>query len=310
MCQLLIKKSYHMIYLARLAVLLLALGVYPSCHGPDTSQCTDDLLCPFDTQCADLGTHSKCVPLTCGDGIIDEEFGESCDDGNTLSGDGCRGDCESNETCGNGVVDLMQGEACDGEGCESGCWGQTCGNSIVDTAIGEVCDDGNAVAGPDCSADCRTTHACGDGQVGDGEQCDDGNTVPGDGCTDCRIDGFPSCSWAWHGRGYYLFCDRSVSWMAARNECTKRGYQLAKIESLPENQFLAAHIGGRDSWIGLNDRDTEGDEVWADGSPLEFEPIWSEPQPNAGTDCVMIDKDGAWDDVECSGSLPFICEGL
>ncbi|MBX3251275.1 MAG: hypothetical protein KF901_29120 [Myxococcales bacterium] len=33
----------------------------------------------------------------CGDGFIDAAYGEECDDGNTLSGDGCRGDCRAVE---------------------------------------------------------------------------------------------------------------------------------------------------------------------------------------------------------------------
>ena len=37
--------------------------------------------------------------------------GEACDDGNTVSGDGCRGDCHKIEMCGDSVVDA--GEQCD-----------------------------------------------------------------------------------------------------------------------------------------------------------------------------------------------------
>ncbi len=33
------------------------------------------------------------VPAVCGDGIIDTEFGETCDDGNTTDGDGCPSNC-------------------------------------------------------------------------------------------------------------------------------------------------------------------------------------------------------------------------
>src|SRR5262252_4052633 len=39
---------------------------------------------------------------TCGNGIVDP--GEQCDDGNTVSGDGCRQDC-SLEGCNDGSVD-------------------------------------------------------------------------------------------------------------------------------------------------------------------------------------------------------------
>ncbi len=92
----------------------------------------------------------------CGDRRRDQ--GEQCDDGNNVSGDGCRADCRSNETCGNGQRD-----------------------------VSEQCDDGNTVAGDGCGVDCRLG-GCGDGTLDRGEQCDDGNDVSGDGCTDCSIE--------------------------------------------------------------------------------------------------------------------------
>ena len=33
--------------------------------------------------------------------------------GNNRSGDGCRSDCQSNESCGNRIVDIAAGEVCD-----------------------------------------------------------------------------------------------------------------------------------------------------------------------------------------------------
>jgi cysteine-rich repeat protein len=47
----------------------------------------------------------------CGDG--DTESDEVCDDGNNISGDGCRADCRGLEVCGDGLADTLSGEACD-----------------------------------------------------------------------------------------------------------------------------------------------------------------------------------------------------
>ncbi|MEZ4368813.1 MAG: hypothetical protein R2939_21420 [Kofleriaceae bacterium] len=53
--------------------------------------------------------------------------GEVCDDRNLLSGDGCSGDCLSDETCGNDYLDAIRGEQCDtgpalaGDGCTASC---------------------------------------------------------------------------------------------------------------------------------------------------------------------------------------------
>jgi cysteine-rich repeat protein len=61
--------------------------------------------------------------MACGNAYVDP--GEMCDDGNAVSADGCRSDCQSDERCGNGVIDV--GEACDDtnllshDGCSSRC---------------------------------------------------------------------------------------------------------------------------------------------------------------------------------------------
>jgi cysteine-rich repeat protein len=104
------------------------------CHNDCTLPRCGDAVVDFNEQC-DLGAsnndlpntacHTNCVPRRCGDTIVDTTF-EVCDDGNIFSGDGCSGDCRSNETCGNGVVDGFKGELCDDgnkrgkDGC-SGC---------------------------------------------------------------------------------------------------------------------------------------------------------------------------------------------
>lgn len=129
----------------------------------------------------------------CGNGLVDP--GELCDDGNSISGDGCSADCRSNETCGNLYLDVAVGEVCDdgnkvsGDGCSADCRSnERCGNGIVDIAAGEVCDDGNRVSGDGCSADCRSSELCGNRVVdyAIGEVCDDGNRISGDGCSaDC-----------------------------------------------------------------------------------------------------------------------------
>jgi cysteine-rich repeat protein len=64
-----------------------------------------------------------CLPRGCGNRVV--ELDEDCDDGNEVGGDGCRADCQSNETCGNGAIDV--GEECDDgnflsrDGCDSRC---------------------------------------------------------------------------------------------------------------------------------------------------------------------------------------------
>jgi cysteine-rich repeat protein len=150
----------------------------PACsdgQDNDGDQLTDY---PDDPDCESASdpTESSTTPGTCGDGILNE--GEVCDDGNTMDGDTCRGDCGQDYTlCGNGNLD--PGEACDdgntvdGDGCRGDC-GQDltlCGNGQLDP--GEICDDGlppgQSVCSEDCTAnngpcthdlDCMACHYC------------------------------------------------------------------------------------------------------------------------------------------------------
>jgi cysteine-rich repeat protein len=121
----------------------------------------------------------------CGDGALGPL--ETCDDGNTVDGDGCDSNCTPT-ACGNGIV--TAGEGCDdanladGDGCDSNCTATACGNGV--TTAGEECDDGNTTGADGCSPTC-TAEVCGNGTVDPGEDCDDGNLADGDACSaECR----------------------------------------------------------------------------------------------------------------------------
>jgi cysteine-rich repeat protein len=95
---------------------------------------------------------------TCGNNVI--EGIEDCDDGNTMSGDGCSDICEIETTCGDGAV---EGD--------------------------EECDDGNLADGDGCSSACTVEPVCGNGSVEGVEECDDGNLDDGDGCSSaCTVE--------------------------------------------------------------------------------------------------------------------------
>jgi cysteine-rich repeat protein len=147
---------------------------------PVPSVCAGGIICPPHLQCA--AAQAICIAGPCGDGITDDAVGETCDDGNVLSGDGCSPDCLIEETCGDGAV--TGGEECDdgnlvsGDGCSPECMiEEICGDGAV---IGrEECDDGNLVSGDGCSPECIFEETCGDGAVTGGEECD-ATPCPGD----------------------------------------------------------------------------------------------------------------------------------
>ena len=152
----------------------------------------DGQACTLDGTSSAYCVRGVCRPSICGDGVVDP--GERCDDGDTISGDGCSAHCDSDESCGNGIVDYAAGEQCDDgnvvdrDGCRSDCTIPRCGDGIVDTENGEACDEGAAnsnAPGATCRTNCQPQR-CGDGALDPGEACDDGNLIPGDGCSgDC-----------------------------------------------------------------------------------------------------------------------------
>ena len=101
---------------------------------------------------------------TCGDGVVASD--EGCDEGSENGADygGCSASCELTPFCGDGIVQDTYGEICDdglnlGGGpsaCAPGCQaiGARCGDSVVQVDQGESCDDGNTESNDGCSADC------------------------------------------------------------------------------------------------------------------------------------------------------------
>lgn len=104
----------------------------------------------------------------CGNGVLDP--GEVCDDGNTIDGDNCRGDC---------LQDMTR-----------------CGNQEVDP--GETCDDGNISPGDGCSGSCQVEECnasrCPGGCCDPDSFCLDGTQDDscggmGGACLDCLSEG-------------------------------------------------------------------------------------------------------------------------
>ena len=84
----------------------------------------------------------------CGDGK--QGIGETCDDGNTI----------------------------DGDGCDSNCTFTACGNGVIST--GEECDDGNTIAGDSCSPACLSEQQACSPQMCSNFDFDCSKLFPGD----------------------------------------------------------------------------------------------------------------------------------
>jgi|GEM_PF-1783789 len=132
----------------------------------------DDLIDLADPDCTDSTDDSEFPEAKCGNNFVDP--GETCDDGNSINGDGCSENCQTEPAiCGNGRAEGK-----------------------------EECDDGNTVDDDSCSNSCKTkiTGYCGDGIVDPGKEgCDDGNKTSLDGCSNsCQLEENPPVGCAYN----------------------------------------------------------------------------------------------------------------
>ncbi|XP_051793886.1 CD209 antigen-like protein A [Acanthochromis polyacanthus] len=65
----------------------------------------------------------------------------------------------------------------------------------------------------------------------------------------------------------YLLSQESGSWNKSREDCRSKGADLVVINSAEEQTFLS-EVASTNTWIGLNDIQTEGTWMWVDGTPL------------------------------------------
>ncbi len=156
-----------------------------------------------------------CEDSTCGDGVLHEDQGEECDDGDNYDeNDGCttrcafscvpddpdrncQNDCNPSSVCDGATHSCTAGEPlADNTLCDLGrgycvdavCVASTCGDGNPEP--NEECDLGDQNGTPDSGCTDRCTLAeCGDGEIGAREQCDDGNALNADACDgDCKVE--------------------------------------------------------------------------------------------------------------------------
>ena len=209
-----------------------------------------------------------------------------------------------------------------------------------DEAMGNLAEDdsSNGADGVISGAQWASTSVCdadpcdidGDGAdspVCGGGDCDDSNPAFGPFAADNEGDGIDhncdgmDCQGSMIGANYFNLCSDNVSWYMAEGLCLAGGYtSLASISSAAEQagiESLVLALGPPYDhyWLGLNDQQTEGSFVWADGDPFVYT-NWLPGEPNAAStseDCVHFWKMGAgsnagkWNDNECAYQLSYVC---
>ncbi|XP_006738173.1 C-type lectin domain family 17, member A [Leptonychotes weddellii] len=129
------------------------------------------------------------------------------------------------------------------------------------------------------------------------------------GLLDCTKVTCPEGWLPFEGKCYY-FSPTTKSWDEARKFCQENYSHLVIISSFAEQNFVAkAHGSPRVYWLGLNDREHEGDWKWLDGSPVTLS-FWDPEEPNNiyDEDCASMNKGGTWNDLSCDKTTYWICE--
>lgn len=142
--------------------------------------CNENVDCPGVQLCNTSANPNACVNPGCGNHVL--ELNEGCDDGNTVSNDGCTSAC---------LLEL--GEACTAS---SACASGAC--AAIDAIC--VCDEnadcptGTPVCKLAADPNLCVVAGCGNGVLEMGEACDDDNTTNGDGCNGgCLLEIGQSC---------------------------------------------------------------------------------------------------------------------
>jgi hypothetical protein len=189
-----------------------------------------------------------------------------------------------------------------------------CGNGLVEAD--EECDDGDQDDDDACTG-CRVAQ-CGDGVVRAGvEECDHGGS-PDASCTAaCLVCDDPDAAATFVGSSgtcYYLYLPPVIrQFGGAEAFCDDRGHgHLAALGTPKEHDEVIAGLNipaGESVWMGLSDRETEGEFLWSSDFAQGGYDRWSgtEPSGGPGEDCVLV-TDGTWTDNACDIDHGFMCE--
>ncbi|XP_019625813.1 PREDICTED: LOW QUALITY PROTEIN: sushi, von Willebrand factor type A, EGF and pentraxin domain-containing protein 1-like [Branchiostoma belcheri] len=114
----------------------------------------------------------------------------------------------------------------------------------------------------------------------------------------------------------YLVSNTTATYRAAGETCRQHGGLLAMVKDKDTQDFIMENYSGKDMWIGLDDRLTEGEFLWADGSSLDSFTYWTYGEPNDGgarirsQDCVhlWLAAQQRWDDTSCKSKRFYLCQ--
>ena len=110
--------------------------------------------------------------------------------------------------------------------------------------------------------------------------------------------------------GYdYFLSNHETTWSTAELACRVVGMRLARIDSVEEFNWVQQTFRKSGAWIGLNDRQQEGQFVNSDGCPRPFiSETNNQPGNSDDNDCIQLSTTHGLYVNQCTQSFPFLCK--
>lgn len=278
-----------------------------SCPCMAGGGCDPGLVCDGSNTCIDPGGPDSTAtttidPDTTVGTTVDPDSTTSTSDTSDTT-DGTTGDPPPPPNCGDGELDLDEGEQCDdgnpddGDGCDASCQvevGASCGDGNLEPAAAEECDDGNTSDGDGCSANCQLElvgQSCGDLIVDALEVCDDGNVANGDACNPtCNLHnttelwlGSPGQAGLLDGQGSaarlggwcVLAADNTTLWLGDSANMQHAVIRRVEIATADAVTIAGGPLGNMDAAVGTNAR-----FGWIEGLATDGTTLWIADEPN------------------------------
>ncbi len=110
----------------------------------------------------------------------------------------------------------------------------------------------------------------------------------------------------------YHFVNQKMSWTEAQRYCREKHTDLVTINDIQEQNDINQVINSVSDrvWIGLKDT-----WIWSLSDPDFYRRDESQyrnweqspKQPSGDGDCVYMEHDGRWHDINCDSQMHFIC---
>ncbi|XP_007942212.1 mannose-binding protein C [Orycteropus afer afer] len=111
------------------------------------------------------------------------------------------------------------------------------------------------------------------------------------------------------GKKFFLSSGEKMTFKRVKALCAKYQATVATPMNAEENTAIQK-VAKEETFLGITDEATEGQFVDLTGKRLTYV-NWNSGEPNdsdSAEDCVILLKDGKWNDISCSSSFVAVCE--